>query len=177
MRAVLQRVSRAQVRVDGAVTGEIGQGYVALLGVERGDTQADVDYIVRKIADLRLWPDAAGAPAGDNQGPGPAHRPSGTRGEAALEPAPKDARMNLPLPPGAGVLAISQFTLCADTRRGLRPSFDQAAPPEEARPLYEAVVHSLRTRSIPVATGIFQAHMEVELINDGPVTVILNSRG
>ena len=146
MRALLQRVSRAQVRVEGAVAGAISAGYVALLGVARGDTQADVDYIVRKITALRLWPDAQG-------------------------------RMNLPLPPGAGILAISQFTLCGDTRRGLRPSFDHAAPPEEARPLYEAVVEALRSRGVSVACGVFQAHMEVELVNDGPVTLWLDSRG
>ena len=145
MRAVLQRVSRAQVRVSGSIVGEIGPGYVALIGVERGDTPADVDSIARKIALLRIWPDA-------------------------------DAKMNLPLPVGAAVLAISQFTLCADTRRGLRPSFDQAAPPEEAKPLYESVVETLRTQGIPVSTGVFQAHMEVELVNDGPVTLILDSR-
>jgi D-tyrosyl-tRNA(Tyr) deacylase len=145
MRAVLQRVSRAQVRVSGSIVGEIGAGYVALIGVERGDTPADVDFIARKIASLRLWPDA-------------------------------DSRMNLPLPAGAAILAISQFTLCAETRRGLRPSFDQAAPPDEAKPLYEAVVEALRAQGLPVATGIFQAHMEVELVNDGPVTVLLDSR-
>jgi D-tyrosyl-tRNA(Tyr) deacylase len=145
MRALLQRVSQARVRVHGAVVGEIGAGYVALIAAERGDAPADVDYIARKIAGLRVWPDAEG-------------------------------RMNHPLPAGAAVLAVSQFTLCGDTRRGFRPSFDRAAPPEQARPLYEAVIAALRARGIPVATGVFQAHMEVELVNDGPVTVLLDSR-
>ncbi|MGH9481475.1 MAG: D-aminoacyl-tRNA deacylase [Terriglobales bacterium] len=147
MLALLQRVSRAEVRVDGQAVGAIGGGYVALIAVERGDSARDVEYIARKIRDLRLWPDAEG-------------------------------RMNRPLAAAGGaVLAISQFTLLGDTRRGLRPSFDAATPPEEARPLYQAVVDQLRADGVEVATGVFQAEMQVELINEGPVTVILNSRG
>ena len=144
MRTVLQRVSRAEVRVAGECVGRIGAGYVALIGVERGDQAADAAYICRKIASLRLWSDAEG-------------------------------KMNLPLDARA-VLAISQFTLLGSTRRGNRPSFDRAAPPEEAKALYQAVVEGLRQLGISVATGIFQADMEVELVNSGPVTVLLDSR-
>ncbi|TAN20815.1 MAG: D-tyrosyl-tRNA(Tyr) deacylase [Acidobacteria bacterium] len=148
MRVLLQRVSRARVRVGGEITGEIGAGYVALIGVARGDTQADMDYLCRKIAALRLWPDEAG-------------KMNRSLLEAVAAPA---------------VLAISQFTLLADTRRGLRPSFDAAAPPEEARPLYEGLIAQLRTAGVNVATGVFQADMDVELVNQGPVTVLLDSR-
>lgn len=148
MRALLQRVRSAQVRVAGAVVGSIGAGYVALIGVARGDTAADADYIYRKITALRLWPDV-------------------------------DGKMNFSLleavrPPA--VLAISQFTLLGDTRRGLRPSFDAAAPSAQARPLYEAVIARLRSAGVEVASGVFQADMEVELINSGPVTIWIDSR-
>lgn len=144
MRVILQRVSRAAVRVGGATVGAIGPGYVALIAVARGDTAADVDYMARKIAGLRLFPDA-------------------------------DGKMNAPLGQRA-VLAVSQFTLLADTRRGLRPSFDQAAPPDQARPLYLALIEALRALAIPVEAGVFQADMELELVNQGPVTVELDSR-
>ncbi|MGH9394132.1 MAG: D-aminoacyl-tRNA deacylase [Terriglobales bacterium] len=144
MRALLQRVGRAQVRVDGVLSGAIGPGCVAFIGVARGDTSQDVDYIARKICGLRLWPDAEG-------------------------------KMNLPL--GAReILAISQFTLLADTRRGLRPSFDDAAPAALALPVYQALLDRLRALGARVATGVFQADMEVELVNQGPVTVALDSR-
>ncbi|HEY8055592.1 MAG TPA: D-aminoacyl-tRNA deacylase [Terriglobales bacterium] len=147
MRAVIQRVSRAHVRVEGSTVGAIGPGYVALIGVERGDGEDDVSWLSRKITSLRLWPDA-------------------------------DGKMNIPLSERQEpeVLAISQFTLLADCRRGLRPSFDAAAKPEEARPLYEALVASLRSAGVKVATGVFQADMELELVNQGPVTISLDSR-
>lgn len=145
MRAVLQRVSRAEVRVRGTSVGAIGAGYVALLGVERGDSATDVAYLVRKVVGLRLFADA-------------------------------DGKMNEPLSSRA-VLVVSQFTLCADTRHGLRPSFDAAAPPVEAEPLYDAVINGLRAAGVDVATGVFRADMTVELVNDGPVTVMLDSRG
>lgn len=145
MRVVLQRVSRAEVRVGGAVVGKIGPGYVALIGVERGDGDADIAYMTRKILGLRLWPD---------ESRGMTH-PLGER----------------------PVLAISQFTLLADVRRGMRPSFDRAAEPGAAAPLYEALITQLRRAGIEVATGVFGAHMEVELVNDGPVTILLDSRG
>lgn len=148
VRVLLQRVSRAQVRVAGEITGAIGAGYVALIGVARGDTQADVDYLCRKIVALRLWPDEAGK----------MNRPLL---EAVAAPA---------------VLAVSQFTLLADTRRGLRPSFDAAATPEEARPLYEVLIAQLRAAGVQVETGVFQADMDVELVNRGPVTILLDSR-
>jgi len=145
MRAVLQRVSRAEVRVAGQVVGRIQAGYVALIGVARGDAAADAEYLARKIIGLRVWPDAQG-------------------------------KMNLPLGERA-VLAISQFTLLADTARGLRPSFDAAAPPQEAQPLYELVLTLLRAKGVKVETGVFQADMEVDLVNQGPVTLLLDSRG
>lgn len=148
MRAVLQRVSRAQVRVEGSTVGAIGSGYVALIGVERGDSEEDVAWMCRKITGLRLWNDA-------------------------------DGKLNIPLAEHGDrpeVLAISQFTLLGDCRRGLRPSFSAAAPPEEARPLYEALVERLQAERVLVATGVFQADMELELVNQGPVTILLDSR-
>ena len=151
MRVVLQRVSRAAVRVHGAETGRIGAGYVALVGIARGDGDADLAYIVRKLVGLRLWP-----AAGDDGG---AH--------AAMQ-APLGSR---------AVLVISQFTLLADTRHGMRPSWDAAAPADLARPLYESLLVRLRGAGVVVASGIFGADMEVELVNQGPVTVVLDSRG
>ena len=144
MRVILQRVSRGEVRVAGEVVGRIAEGYVALIGVERGDGDSDVAYICRKILGLRLFPD--------------------------------DVR-NLNQALGArAVLAISQFTLLADLSRGLRPSFDRAADPAAAQSLYEAVIAGLRAAGVTVATGIFGASMEVELVNQGPVTILLDSR-
>ncbi|MGH9415896.1 MAG: D-aminoacyl-tRNA deacylase [Terriglobales bacterium] len=146
MRAVVQRVRRAAVRVAADTVASIASGYLVLIGVERGDSAADVEYVCRKLAGLRLMADAEG-------------------------------KMNQPLDPARdAVLAVSQFTLMGDTRRGLRPSFDSAAPPEQARPLYEAVVDGLRRQRLRVETGVFQADMQVELVNDGPVTVIVDSR-
>ena len=146
MRAVLQRVLSADVTVDGRRVGAIGSGVLVLLGVEAGDGPSDVAYTVDKIAELRCFADEAG-------------------------------RMNKSVAAiGGGVLVVSQFTLCGDTRKGRRPSFDAAAPPEEARLLYEDVVRQLRARALPVETGEFQANMAVALINDGPVTFLVDSR-
>ena len=146
MRAVVQRVSEASVEVEGAVVGATGPGFLVLLGVEEGDTPADADYLAEKIAGLRVFNDA-------------------------------DGKMNLSLgDTGGGVLLISQFTLHGDCRRGKRPSFITAARPETAIPLYERAAEQLRARGVPVATGVFGAHMAVRLVNDGPVTLLLDSR-
>lgn len=145
MRAVLQRVSRAQVTVEGRTTGSIDRGFLVLLGVGKGDTEADADYLAEKTAGLRVFPDAAG-------------------------------KMNRSLADiGGGVLVVSQFTLYGDCRKGRRPSFDQAAPPDLARALYDHYIEAIRSRGIPVQTGVFQAMMQVELVNDGPVTLLLES--
>ncbi|MGV3608303.1 MAG: D-aminoacyl-tRNA deacylase [Planctomycetaceae bacterium] len=146
MRAVLQRVTRAQVSVDGEVIGQIGPGLVILLGVAQGDTQADVDWMAEKVIQLRLFEDAAGK----------------------TNLSTKDV--------AGGLLVISQFTLLADCRNGRRPSFTAAAPPEEANQLYEAFVAACRQSGLPVQTGKFRADMQVELVNDGPVTVMLDSK-
>lgn len=151
MRAVLQRVREARVTVGDRVTGAIGHGLLVLLGVERGDGPQDVTYIVGKIRDLRVF-------ERDDD--------DGTRRRMDLSVADV----------GGGVLVVSQFTLAADCRRGRRPSFDRAAPPDVARPLYEAVVSALAGGGLTVATGEFQADMQVALVNDGPVTLLLDSR-
>lgn len=146
MRAVLQRVTCARVTVDDREVGAIGRGIVALVGVEQGDGPSDTDYIARKIRDLRIFEDAEG-------------------------------RMNLALSDvGGAVLAVSQFTLLADCRKGRRPSFLAAAPPAEAKASYEHLVDLLRREGTTVATGEFQAMMQVSLVNDGPVTILLDSR-
>ena len=146
MRAVIQRVTAAHVSVDGRVVARIGHGLLVLLGVDRGDAASDRDYIAGKIRDLRIFND-------------------------------EDGRMNRSVRDVAGeVLVVSQFTLSADCRRGRRPSFDQAAPPEVARTMYQAVVRALETMNLAVQTGQFQAMMQIGLINDGPVTVLLDSR-
>ena len=151
MRAVVQRVSSARVTVDDRVTGEITQGLLVLVGVEQGDGPADVAYIASKVRDLRIFEDD-----GDEQG---------------------RKRMNRSvLDIGGGVLVVSQFTLSGDARNGRRPSFVSAAAPELARALYEDVVRELRTSSLLVETGEFQAMMQVSLVNDGPVTILLDSR-
>ena len=145
MRAVVQRVSRAEVRVDGAVTGRVGRGLAVLLGVGRDDTERDVDYVLDKIVGLRIFGDAEG-------------------------------KMNLSLEQvGGGLLVVSQFTLYGDTRKGRRPSFVDAAAPERANELYERFVAAARARGLAVGTGVFQAMMEVELVNDGPVTLVVTS--
>ena len=149
MRAIVQRVSRAAVRVRTAAgpetVGAIGQGFVVLLGVEAGDSPADADWIVRKVAALRVFDD-------------------------------EDGRMNRSLRDvGGAVLLVSQFTLAADVAGGNRPSFVAAARPEDALPLYERVVRLLRESGLVVETGRFQTSMEVELVNDGPVTIPMRS--
>ena len=145
MRAVLQRVSRAKVTVAGEVVGEISRGLVVLLGVEQGDTEADAQQLADKTIQLRIFDDAAG-------------------------------KMNLAVTDvGGGVLVVSQFTLLGDCRKGRRPSFIAAAPPEIAERLYETFVAAIGVQGVPVATGRFRAMMDVELVNDGPVTLILES--
>jgi D-tyrosyl-tRNA(Tyr) deacylase len=146
MRAVVQRVSQATVTVDGRMTGEIGAGLLAFIGVEQGDTADDVRYIASKVAGLRIF-------AGDGKG---MNRSVGDVGGA--------------------VLVVSQFTLSGDARNGRRPSFASAAPPELARALYEDVVRELSAGGLRVETGEFQAMMQVALTNDGPVTILLDSR-
>src|SRR3984893_16897439 len=146
MRAVVQRVRRANVEVDDEIIGEIGNGLVVLLGIARNDTEKDASYLVEKIAALRIFDDEEG-------------------------------RMNRSLKEvGGGVLIVSQFTLYGDVRRGLRPSWIDAAPPEVAEPLYEFFVRQTCTMVDEVATGSFRAMMQVELVNDGPVTILLDSR-
>lgn len=146
MRAVLQRVSEARVEVDGRVTGAIGRGLLVLLGVAREDTPADADCLADKILGLRIFPDEQG-------------------------------KMNRSVAEtGGAVLVVSQFTLYGDTRKGRRPSFDRAAPQEQARQLYQYFVEALRRRHHLVETGVFQARMQVHLINDGPVTMLCESR-
>ena len=146
MRAVVQRVTRASVTVDGELVGEIGNGLVVLLGIARDDTEKDATYLVEKIAALRIFDDEAG-------------------------------RMNASVKDVHGALLIvSQFTLYGDVRRGLRPSWIDAAPPEFAEPLYEFFVERTRMNVERVVTGSFRAMMLLELVNDGPVTILLDSR-
>ena len=144
MRAVVQRVSRAAVSVAGEVVGAIGRGVVVLVGVTHGDTAAQAEWLARKIAGLRIFEDDAG------------------KINAGL--------LNV----GGAALVISQFTLYADARKGRRPSFTGAAPPEVAEPLVERFVQVLRNHGVPVETGVFGAHMLVEIRNDGPVTILLD---
>ena len=145
MRAVIQRVSSGSVTVDGNVVGQIGVGFLVLLGVRRGDTRDDAAYLARKIAKLRVFNDAAG-------------------------------KINLSLLEVDGaVLAVSQFTLYADTRGGNRPSFIEAAAPDDGKRLFETFCELLRDESIEVQQGIFQTDMKVVLVNDGPVTIIVDS--
>jgi D-tyrosyl-tRNA(Tyr) deacylase len=146
MRAVVQRVTRASVTIDGEVVGEIGNGLVILLGIARDDTRQDADYLAPKIVALRIFHDAEG-------------------------------KMNLSVKDtGGGLLIVSQFTLYGDVRRGLRPSWSDAAPPEIAEPLYEYFVEISRKLLERVETGSFRKMMQVELVNDGPVTILLDSR-
>src|ERR1700739_3346036 len=146
MRAVVQRVSRAQVTVKGEVTGEIGRGRLVLLGVARDDSEVDASYLAGKICGLRIFEDDQG-------------------------------KMNRSLQEvGGAVLAVSQFTLYGDVRRGKRPSFDDAAPPEAARQLYELFVERVRAVGLRCETGRFQEMMQVELVNEGPVTILLDSK-
>lgn len=145
MRAVLQRVARAQVSVDGEVVGKIGTGWLVLLGIGVGDTVADAQWLAEKVAQLRAFPDEQGK----------------------MNRSVQDV--------GGSILVVSQFTLYGDCRKGRRPSFSAAAAPEVARPLYEAFVEAVQAQGIPVATGQFAATMDVELVNSGPVTFILES--
>ncbi|MGC8763828.1 MAG: D-aminoacyl-tRNA deacylase [Acidobacteriota bacterium] len=143
---VVQRVSRASVKVEGEVVGAIGLGLLVLAAVERGDGEDQARWCARKVAELRIFPDG-------------------------------QDRMNRSLREvGGAVLAVSQFTLAGDLRKGSRPSFSRAAPPEEARSLFARFVHFLEEEGLQVATGRFQARMEVELVNDGPVTLVLRRR-
>jgi D-tyrosyl-tRNA(Tyr) deacylase len=145
VRAVIQRVSRAKVTVGGEVVGEIGPGLLVLLGVGSGDTRADADYLAEKTIGLRIFED-------------------------------RDGKMNLSLADtGGALLVVSQFTLYGDVRRGKRPSFDGAAPPQEAKDLYEYFVEKIRAVGLRCETGRFQEMMQLELVNEGPVTILLDS--
>jgi D-tyrosyl-tRNA(Tyr) deacylase len=145
MRAVIQRVSRAQVRVEGQITGEIGKGLLVLLGIGKGDSNKEADALLEKMIHLRIFEDEEG-------------------------------KMNLSLLDVAGdLMVISQFTLYADCRKGRRPSFTDASPPEEAKVLYDYFISRAKSQGMKVAAGIFQALMEVELVNLGPVTILLDS--
>jgi D-tyrosyl-tRNA(Tyr) deacylase len=143
MKAVIQRVTSASVIVEGKTVGAIGQGILVLLGVEKGDSEAQADWLAEKIAGLRIFSDSEG-------------------------------KMNLGINEVNGsLLVVSQFTLAGNCAKGKRPSFDTAAPPEEGKRLYEYFVQAARRTGLPVETGIFQADMQVSLVNDGPVTFIL----
>lgn len=146
MKAVIQRVSRAKVTVDGNITGEIGKGFMVLLGVMDGDGEAQMKLLAKKVAQIRIFEDENG-------------------------------KMNLALSQvGGGVLVVSQFTLCADVSHGRRPSFIKSAPPDEANRLYELFCQELKANGIEnVQTGIFGADMAVELVNDGPVTILMDT--
>jgi D-tyrosyl-tRNA(Tyr) deacylase len=147
MKAVIQRVTRASVRVEGRTVGRIESGLLVLLGVAKGDGETDGRYLAEKIRTLRIFSDEQG-------------------------------KMNYSLSDiGGSVLLVSQFTLLGQTANGRRPSFDAAATPDEAKRLYEGVATGLRAQGIPVQTGVFASHMQVELLNDGPVTFVLDSRG
>ena len=146
MRAVLQRVSRARVVIESREHSSISSGILVLLGVEKGDSAEDGAALAKKIVELRIFEDDAG-------------------------------KMNRSIQDAGGeILAVSQFTLLGDCRKGRRPSFDSAAPPDQARELYEAFVESMRLLGVRVQTGVFQANMDVELLNQGPVTFILDSK-
>jgi D-aminoacyl-tRNA deacylase len=145
MRAVVQRVTGARVEVDGKVVGEINAGLLVLIGVTRSDSEKDAHFLAEKIVNLRIFADE-----------------NGKMNRSLLES-------------GGALLAVSQFTLYGDCRKGRRPSFDAAAPPEQARALYERFIDAVRAEGVRVETGIFQAHMSVSLTNDGPVTLLLES--
>lgn len=146
MRAVVQRVSHSNVTVEGTVTGQISRGLMVLIGVADGDTEKDAEYIAGKVSGLRIFED-------------------------------ENEKMNLSVKDiGGEILAISQFTLLGDVRKGKRPSFSSAARPEEANELYQHFITCLRQEGLTVGEGVFQTHMMVELVNDGPVTILLDSK-
>ncbi len=146
MRLVIQRVREARVEVDGAVTGAIGPGLLVFAGVAASDTEQDAAYLIEKLLGLRIFPDEAG-------------------------------KMNRSVvEAGGGVLVVSNFTVYGDCAKGRRPSFDKAAPPDRARALYDYFVDRLRARGVPMGAGVFQASMQVSLVNDGPVTLIVESK-
>ena len=147
MRAIVQRVSSARVCVGETVTGEIGRGLLVFVGIARDDTPADVKYLAAKICDIRIFEGEEGRP---------------------MDRSVVDI--------GGSLLVVSQFTLYGDVRKGRRPAFDAAAPPDRARELYEELVRELRATQVPVATGEFQAMMQVHLVNDGPVTILIDSK-
>lgn len=145
MRAVIQRVRRASVTIDGTIHGEIGRGMVVFLGIHGNDTLTDLQWLAEKVVNLRIFDDAQG-------------------------------KMNLSLTDiDAAMLMISQFTLYGDCRKGRRPGFSSAAPPEIAEPLYQQFIEEIKNKQVKVASGIFQAAMDVELVNEGPVTLLLDS--
>jgi D-tyrosyl-tRNA(Tyr) deacylase len=145
LRFLIQRVARASVRIEGYPEASIGPGILVLIGIAKGDREANAEYLADKLVNLRIFPDAEG-------------------------------KMNLSaLDTGASLLLISQFTLYGDCRKGRRPSFDSAAPPAEALKLYDYTVEKVKEKGLEVRTGVFQAHMEVELINDGPITLLLEN--
>jgi D-tyrosyl-tRNA(Tyr) deacylase len=147
MKLVIQRVSQASVVIDGGTVGTIRTGLVVFIGISRSDTLADADYLSDKVLGLRIFPDESG-------------------------------KMNRNIAEAGGsLLVVSQFTLYGDCRRGRRPSFDQAAPPEQARETYDYFVSTLRRGPVPVETGVFQAMMEVHLVNEGPITILVESDG
>ena len=146
MRAVIQRVSRASVAVDGSVTGSIGRGLLVFLGVGKEDSQKDIDFVADKIVNLRIFED-------------------------------DDGKMNLSVKDiSGGILLISQFTLYGDCRKGRRPDFTAAGKPDAAKQVYKQTIEAIRDKGVPVETGVFAAHMDIDSINDGPVTLILDSR-
>lgn len=146
MRVVLQRVSRASVRVDGQIVGAIDRGLLVLVGIEAGDAAQDIAFIATKIREVRIFPDEAG-------------------------------KMNLSVQDAGGaVLVVSQFTLMGDVRKGRRPAFDAAEAPDKAKVTYESLLADLRQSGLRVEAGVFQAHMDVELVNDGPVTILVDSK-
>jgi D-tyrosyl-tRNA(Tyr) deacylase len=147
MRAIVQRVSSARVCVGETVTGKIGRGLLVFIGVARDDTPADIKYLAAKICDMRVFEGEGGKP---------------------MDRSVVDV--------GGSLLIVSQFTLYGDVRKGRRPAFDAAAPPDRARELYEELVRELRATQVPVATGEFQAMMQVHLVNDGPVTILIDSK-